>query len=151
MKTIKSYSTSPIYIISIRYNGELIRFNLEKELRLLIDSPNPNLKSQPSKYGFCLLVHKKLVTRWEELKAQRKRTYGRLFFKAKAKKINGRLMSDDLCKQWVEKHDDYFNITNKCIKAKDEADQLFSCIRAFEQRKDVLQTISSNTRSEKIS
>jgi hypothetical protein len=42
----------------------------------------------------------------------------------------------------------YVKITNMCIKAKDDADTIYAAVRAFEQRKDLLQTISSNRRRE---
>lgn len=148
MKTINSYRKSPVYIINIKYGKERVTFNLVEELKFNPDIINDDLKKQPIKYGFCLLIHKKLLTHWERLKAERKRVYGKLYFKAKERKLNGRAYSDDLCKAWVEKHDDYIKATEACIRVKDWADQLFSCIRAFEQRKDLMQTISSNMRKE---
>lgn len=138
-------------MVSIRYNGELVKFNLAKELRIMEHSINNEIKKQPTKYGFCLLIHKGLLTRFELLKSKRDKIYGRLFFKAKGQSLRGRPLSDDLCKQWVLKHDQYIQVTRECIKAKDSVDKIYACIRAFEQRASLMQTISSNTRSEKNS
>ena len=149
MRTLHSYRKSPINIISIKYGSERVSFNLATELRIDINSINDELKKQPSYYGFCLLLHKKLLTRFETAKMQRTKMWGRLYKLAKSKNgSNGRLMSDDASKAWVECHAKYIKVTETCIKAKDDADQIYSCLKAFEQRKDLLQSISSNARNQ---
>lgn len=150
MKRISAYKTSPIFVISVNYGGELVSFNLARELRIDIDQIDEELRKQPNHYGFCLLIHKTLLSKFETYKMLRKKTYGRLFIAAKSKKVNGRFMSDDVAKCYVESHPKYINISMKCIKTKDEADKMYSCIRAFEQRKDLMQSISSNRRAEKL-
>ena len=122
-----------------------------KELRLDERVLNEEMKGQASKYGFCLLLVGKLKTIFEELKVEKDRTYGRLYFKAKEQKSTstGRYLSDDMAKAWVEKHPQYIKACLACIKAKDNVDTIYSCIKSFEQRKDLAQSISSNLRNEK--
>lgn len=149
-KRLQAYGDSPLMIIRITHEGEKFTFNLYKELRIRNESlMNKDLQQQPSYYGFLMVLHKKLLSSFEELKSDRKKTYGQLFFKAKGEKLNGRPLSDDLAKAWVEKHSKYILATRACITAKDQADTVYSCVRAFEQRKDLLQTLSSNIRREK--
>lgn len=150
-KRLHQHYKLPFLTINIRYGGEKISFSLIKELRLNENALNDELKHQPSKYGFCLLVHKKLLTEFEKLKLQSNKIYGKLYFQAKEKKssVTGRLYSDDLAKAWVLKHPQYISSQLACIKAKDDADAIYSCIRALEQRKDLAQSISSNLRNEK--
>jgi len=150
MKRISQHYKLPFTIINVKYGNEKISFSLLRELRLNPDIINDELERQPSMYGFCMLLHSKLKTQFEQLKLEKKKTYGRLYFKAKERKSNitGRLFSDDLAKAWVEKHPDYIQACLVCIKAKDDADAIYSCIRSFEQRKDVAQSISSNIRSQ---
>lgn len=151
MKRLIKYKSSPIFQVRIKYGKELVSFNLSRELKIDEDTIDHQLTTQPTHYGFCLLLHKKLLTLFEEAKVDRKRVYGRKLLYAKEnKQMNGRPFSDDAAKAWVESHKEFVAASMKCIKLKDQADVLFSCIKAFEQRKDLLQSISSNRRSEKF-
>jgi len=150
MPRISSYYKSDFTIINIRYGNERVSFNLMQEVRITPDIINDELKGQASKYGFCLMLHKKLLTEFERLKLRKNKIYGILFFKAKEQKGQmGRYFSDDLAKAWVEKHPKYQKACLACIKSKDDADAIYSCIKAFEQRKDLIQSLSSNIRNEK--
>lgn len=126
-------------------------FNLARELKVSELQINEELKRQPSKYGFALFLHGKLKTNFEELKLERKKIRGRLYRKAKQTKVpsTGRPMSDDAAKAYVESHPQFLKISRRCIRAKDEADQMYSVVRAFEQRSNLIQSISSNLRNEK--
>lgn len=141
---------SQIPVIKINFAGEAIEFNLSQEVKISEIQLNSEIIKQPSKYGFALLLWGKLKTRFENSKVTKKRVYGRLYAKAKSQKMGntGRPMSDDLAKSWVESHEEYCKACRACIKAKDEVDQLYSVVKAFEQRAFLLQTISSNKRNE---
>lgn len=151
MSRIISHRKSGVLQVHIKYGKEVIKFNLWQELRIDEDKLNSELTKQANKYGFLLMLHKKLLTQFEELKVNRKEVFGRLFSEAKKSivKATGRPMSDDTAKIWVEAHKDYTHITRQCIKAKDDADAIFACVRAFEQRKDLIQSLSSNIRNER--
>ena len=150
MRRLSAHRKSKFLDIKIVYNGEKVNFNLVHELRVSPDLINDNLKSQPGYYGFCLLLHKKLLAQFERLKMERESIYGRLFLKAKSTKTMGsRPYSDDAAKAWVESHKEYKQITLNCIKAREDADCIYAAVKGFEQRKDILQSISSNVRSEK--
>ena len=150
-KELKHHYKLPFLNLNIKYGEEKINFNLLRELRLNPTRINEELQNQPSKYGFCLLLHKKLLTIFETKKVYLRKQYGRLYFQAKERKhkSTGRLFTDDMAKAWVEKHPDYINAQLACIKSKDDADAIYSCIKSFEQRKDVAQSISSNSRNER--
>lgn len=149
MKRLFAYKGSPILNVRIKYGKELVSFNLGAELKIDENKINHQLKTQPTYYGFCLMLHKKLVTRFEEAKMIRKKVYGRLFLYAKEnKKMNGRPYSDDAAQLYVESHAKYINATKDCIKTKDDADALYTCIKAFEQRAFLLQSLSANNRRE---
>ena len=150
MATLKSHYRLPFTQIRIQYGKENITFSLLRELRLSEDIINEELKGQASKYGFCMLLHSKLKTRFEELKVEKNKIFGRLYFQAKERKsqATGRPFTEDMAKAWVEKHPKYIKACLACIKAKDNADAIYSCIKSFEQRKDLAQSISSNLRNQ---
>jgi hypothetical protein len=137
--------------IKIQYGEEKVAFNLYEELKISPEKINDELMRQPGYYGFLLLLHKKLLTEFERAKTKRNKTWGKLYLKAKEMKstATGRLFTDDMAKAYVEKHPEFLDITEACIVAKDNADTIYSCVKAFEQRKDLIQSISSNLRNEK--
>lgn len=149
MKRLNAYRKSKVLDIKIRFNGELVSFNLATELRVNPDIINDNLKTQPGYYGFCLLLHKKLLSRFEQLKMERDAVYGKIFLNAKAtKNMNGRPYSDDAARAYTESHKKFKDISLQCIKAREDADIISAAVKGFEQRKDILQSISSNIRKE---
>jgi hypothetical protein len=150
MNYTKKFRNSSLSNIIVKYGGETFRFNLI-EIALVKESTlDSDLKRQPGYYGFCLLLQKKLTTEYEKLKQERKKLYGRLYLRAKEhlKSNSGRGYSDEAARAYVLCHKLYVNITDRCIQAKDSADSVYSVIRALEQRKDLMQTLSSNRRKE---
>lgn len=152
MKRLFKYRSSKINHVYIKFGNETINFNIFEEAKINEDDIEREIKSQPSKYAFLFVLHKKLLTKFETLRQNRQELYGKLYAisKGKVSKHTGRPFSDDLSKAWVESHSKYVKATKDCIAAKDAADILQGCVRAFEQRKDLIQTLSSNTRKERI-
>lgn len=150
MQRLKEYIKSKVNNIQIQYGKETISFNLWEEVKINEAMIDRELKTQPGYYAFCLSLHKKLLTIFETSKLNRKKTHATLLFQAKKKIQEGtsRPYTDDMAQAWVEKHKDYMQASRDCIKAKDDADAMYACVKAFEQRKDLLQTISSNQRKE---
>lgn len=132
--------------ININYGGKKIAFNLFDELRIDEDAISRELQQQPTHFAFVSMLQKKCQTRFEQLRQERKKLFGELYLHAKKKTHQNRPYSDDMCRAYVESHRRYRKITTECIKAKDDADILYSCVSGFLQKKDLLQTISSNNR-----
>lgn len=150
MGKLSKYYSSTINIISVRYGEEDIRINIARESRINEDTIEEEIKKQPSSYAFLSMLHKRLLTKFELLKLSRKSLYGRLLAEAKKRTgPSGRPLSDNDAKAWVECHKKYIKASEGCIMARDKADQLFSAVRAFEQRAALLQTLSSNLRRER--
>jgi hypothetical protein len=134
--------------IKITYGEEILKFNLFDELKVSEEMLTRELKEQASYYGYLFLLHKKLLTRFEYLKQEKRRIESELFIKYKTggNTTTGRAPSDDTAKAMVRKNKEYLKANHDCIKARDDADTIYACVRGFEQRKDLLQTLSSNNR-----
>lgn len=147
---LKRLRKSGLSQIKIKYGNEVHRFNLISITQINENTIDRELKRQPSYYGFCLLLQKKLNTEYEKLRQTRKKLYGKLYLRAKEslKSNSGRGYSDEAARAYTLHHKEYVRITQACIEAKDSADTMYSIIRALEQRKDLMQTISSNKRKE---
>lgn len=153
MKRLGKYTKSTLNQITINYGGEKISFNLMAEAKIVESNLMEEMESQPSNYGFLLLLHKKLTSQFEELKHDRKRLFAKLYLHAKENlksKATGRYYSDDAAQAYAECHPKFVKLTKRCIKAKDDADTIYSAIKALEQKKDLMQTISSNNRAQKF-
>lgn len=149
MKRLYAYRKSPINIIRIKYGKETITFNLFEETRIDPERLDTEIKGMPSKYGFLLLLHKKLLTKFEEAKSYKDKIRGSIYLNSKGKTgKNNRLYSDDASKAYTEGHERYIQAKRNCIRIKNDADLIYSCIKAMEMRANLLQTLSSNKRKE---
>lgn len=147
---LNKYRKSDINHIIVFYGVEKVEFNLWDEVNITEEIIDTELMKQASKYGFLLLLQKKLNTQFEQLRQRRKQAYARLVLRAKGRRgVNGRYLSIDDADAWVRARKSFIQLTDKCIKAKDSADAIYAAVSAFMQRKDLLQTISSNLRKEK--
>jgi hypothetical protein len=144
----KLAAASDLMNVRIKVNGELIAFNLYKEVRIEGNSINDDILSQPRLYSFLGAVHVQCVKAFEEAEANKKRIYATLYVSYK-KKVGpgGRPNSDDLAKALTEKSVKYKLAVKKSILAKEQMQIILNCLEAFKQRKDLIQSLSSNIRN----
>lgn len=148
---ISKYRKSDINLIDITYGGKRFKFNIWEETQIHEAGLEAEIKGQASRYAFVFTLHKKLLAKFETKKHERKAAFGRLLSQAKSKvQKNGRPYTDDAAKGWVESHKEYVGLTRECIQIREASDVLLGCVRAFEQRKDLMQTLASNLRKERI-
>lgn len=146
MERIKKYGKLDLMNIDIKYGKQRIQFNLFEEAKIKDEEGNHQLIVQPAYYGFIFLLHKRLLTQFEDAKQRRKRIWSREYLKAKQGGVGAKYLPDAMAEAKANSSKSFKNITSLCIKLKDNADTLYACVKAFEQRKDLLQTISSNNR-----
>jgi hypothetical protein len=144
-------STSNLMEIAIHYGNEKFRFNLFEELVVNENKINTELKEQPSCYGFISMLQKKLIRRMKDKEKEKDKVYGKLYLKYRSELCSetGRYYSDDMAKQKVIIHNDYQKAVEELIIAEEEVGIITSCVRSFEQRSDLIQTISANLRRER--
>ena len=150
MSKIRKYaSTSELMNISIRLGNEKFQFNLYQELAINTADLNTEIPMQPQMYGFLGMVVARLVKNLEEAEAHKKRVHAKLYVKYKDGKssLTGRPNSDDVAKALVEKSKLYKAVVSRYLLAKEQLQTIQFALEAFKQRKDLLQTLSSNNRS----
>jgi hypothetical protein len=137
--------------VSIRYGEEKFKFNLFEELIINENKINTELKEQPSSYGFISMLQKKLIRRMKDKEREKDKTYGRLYLKYKGElaEETGRYTSDEVAKQKAIVNPEYQKSLEDLFMAEEEVGIITSCVRAFEQRSDLIQTISANLRKER--
>lgn len=151
-KTLKDISsTSKINDIYIKYDGETFKFNLNKELSISPDKINKELTEQPSYYGFLLLLRNRLLAIKEDLEREADKVYASKYLST-CDKINSktnRPFSDKAAIQMALASGSYNLAKDKAIKAKQNFNDINSCVTAFEQRATLIQSLAANIRNEK--
>lgn len=151
MSIKKQITKSSILDISIRYKGDRIKFNLGEELVIDENQINKELKEQPSYYGFLLVLCSKLRRVRDDLKAQHKKVYYKkyIYHKSQTNTESGRITSNDLAEALANNEPDFQAALDKYNKAEEQLGTIESCVRSFEQRSHLIQSISANLRDEK--
>lgn len=144
-KLIKYAETSSIMEIKIKYNDQIFAFNLDKELRVSETNVAIHIKTQTRGYAFLAMLHKKLMIKVrDEQKALNRYKYGRLAeIKPKfstLKEAEANMSSDKKLLQ----------LENDLLHLEEARDTIEVAVRAFEMRKDLIQTLSANIRKEKL-
>jgi len=149
MKRIKEYaSSSSLMDVKISYGSETFEFNLFKELVVDENKINQEIKDQPSAYAFLSMLHKKLFRISKDKKAQMEKSYARAYMKYKSQldPDTNRLYSKESAKEMATKNPEF----NMAIKIYHQAEENYgiidSCVKSFEQRASLIQTLSANIR-----
>lgn len=146
----KLVNNSKVNEINIKYGKEKFSFNLNEELSITPSRINEELKSQPSYYGFLLLLRNRLLTTKEDKERESEKVYSMLYQKY-CEKINpktNRPYADKNAKELVIGSKRYNEAKIEFIKAKQDFNDIDSCVRAFEQRATLIQTLAANLRKE---
>jgi hypothetical protein len=148
----KIVKDSKINEIRIKYDGELFKFNLSSELSITEEKINSELKEQPAYYGWLLLLRNRLLTQMEDLEREVDKIYAHIYL-SQSDKINpktNRPFSDKAAIQKALSSEKYNSMKAKLIKAKLNYNDIVACVKAFEQRASLIQTLASNLRKETV-
>ncbi len=150
-KKLSKYTKgSSLMNISIEYNGEKITFNMYEELQINENTINAELKEQPSYYSFIGMLHKKLIRQAAEKEKSSERLWAKAYTKIKGEidPNTNRVTSNELAKEKANLDIKYKKGYSSYLVAKEQADTIGICLKSFEQRKDLIQTIAANLRRE---
>lgn len=149
MKKVNEYSEkSNLMKIKVDYDGETFSFNLFEELQINESTINREIKSQPSSYAFLSMLHVKMISIHDMAKKEMEATYSKIYseHREQINPISKRPYDKELAEALTLKNTTYRIKCQKYIKAKTNMQTLEACVKAFEQRSYLIQTISANTR-----
>lgn len=147
-RLIKYAWNSKIMEISISYGDDKFSFNLNSEILVDENRINEEIKEQPSAYSFLGMLHVKLERIKDDRKKEMEKAYSSTYIKYKSQ-INEqtqRPFSDDLAKEKAINSVKYQKAVLSYNKAKEDAGIIGHCVKAFEQRYALIQTLSANIR-----
>lgn len=150
-KIIKYAEQSSLMVIEINRGDEIFKFNLSEEVQINESAIAKELKGQPNAYGFLTLLHTELLRKLALKKIEEKKAYASAYLKHKngINKQTGRPNADDVAKQKAELDINYLSKQKQVIEMNANCNKIANCVKAFEQRGSLLQTLSANKRSEK--
>lgn len=139
---------SDIMNIQVNYGGEDFHFNLYEELSISEERRTRELKEQPSSYGFLSMLHKKLIKIKKEYEKDLNKCYASLY-SSKKEKINpktNRVYDKEYVHELVIMNKIYQAKLRRFLEAEHNVEILEVCVKSFEQRSNLLQTLSANER-----
>lgn len=155
-KAYQRIAKSSLNIVRIKVEGEEpLVINITRELTIRERTIQSHIQVQPALYATLSVMHRKAIAAFERLELLEQRVLGKLFKEYKTDreseyfKENHKLPSDDLCNHMALSDRRYTSVANQKIDAKEDMLILGSLVKSFEQKADLLQTISANYRRER--
>jgi len=147
-KLIEYSTNSAIMNIDIHYGSENFKFNLNEEIKVDENKINQEIKNQPSSYAFLSMLHVKLIRHAQDKKKEMEKMYAKLYVKYKNQidpKTN-RPTNDSLAKEKVINSIRFYELVDEYNRIQFEANVIEVCVKSFEQRYSLIQTLSANIR-----
>jgi hypothetical protein len=151
MGKIRGYAKkSDLMNISLIFKSEEFNFNLYEELAIDIDKINTEIKQQPSSYAFLSLLQKKLFKLMKISEGKKDKAYSDIYnkYKEKLNPQTQRPYDKDYASHIANAHPKHQLTLKEYYKVKDDYDTICTCVVAFEQRANLIQTLSANIRKE---
>ena len=137
-------------IIKIKIGAEVLKFNLHNELVISEDKISQEAMEQPSVYGYLSLIQKKLFRRKEDKAAEVEKLKAKAYLRAKGEidQYTRRPKSNEYAEYSAIADDEYQDGLKELSLIREQVGVITSCIKSFEQRASLIQTISANYRKE---
>jgi len=143
-------SNNKLLDIRIKYKREVFKFNLYEELKVDENKINSELKNQPSYYGFVgmLLIKLQRVKDDKEAEFYKKEAELYIEYKTSINPNTNRENSKELAEALVKENPAYQKLLKEFNNAKENVGIIKHCLSSFEQRSNLIQSLSANLRKE---
>lgn len=134
-----------INTLKVKFQGKILEINLNKELSInenLIDS---QLKDSPSSYYILCSIRDRSIKERNALAREKEAAYSQLWIYYKD---SNERWNNDYVTNKVLSSKKYGSICERYIKAEAKANQFISLCRAYENRDNIMRTISANLRKQ---
>jgi hypothetical protein len=137
--------TTDIMKMKVQYNKQTFSWDMFEELKIVETKLNSHVKGQTTSYAFLAMLHVKLKIKHRDQIKHVKRMKDGLMVKYK-----GKYKTVTEAEAFMySNHKELKEQEDKALQIEELKDLLEVCVRAFEQRKDMLQSLSANVRKEK--
>lgn len=148
-KKIPDYAaSSKLMNILVTYGDEEFSFNLYEELVIDEEKINAEAQSQPSSYAFLNMLYKKLFRLYKQSEYKLEKKYKKLFLRYKKDKdaLSGKAMANDMVEAMVVVNPEYQEMLAEHLELESQIMAIEVCVKGFEQRVNLIQTLSANIR-----
>ncbi len=137
-------------VITLKLNGESIKIDLNEELSFSETRINKELHQQPAHYAYLSMLLVKFKKELSKSQVELEKVRGELFIEYKSDIDNetGRPYSNDLALAKVLLEEDFITAQERVIENEEKYGIVKAAVDAFNQRKDLIQSLSANLRKE---
>lgn len=141
-------------ILRLRVDGKLYVINLAKELKIDDDLLNDAIREQPKIYYLLGAIHSKLVKDVKNFEKLKDKEYGKLFVyyltsrTSSFFKKNKYFPAQKVAEALVEHNETYLKLLGQLYETAEQRDTIDKCLKSFEQRFSLLQTLAANLRKQ---
>ncbi len=149
MSKLQKYAIkSQVMEVYIELGDEVFKFNLNEELQISEERINQETLNQASSYAFLSMVHKKLIkaARDAEMEAKKTRAQQYLNWKQDINPDTDKPYNDEQCSSHAEVSQKYQTALKRWTEIQEKCNVIETCVKSFEMRKDLIQTLSANIR-----
>jgi hypothetical protein len=143
-RLIKYAKEEDIMKVAIKYGEKTFRFNLGEETRIEEGNIQHNMIRHPQAYSFLIMLHKKCLAKMKDAQ----RTYRRIQARAK-ERYTAELGAVNRAEMAMLKDKKVIAAQKEYDKAEYDAWVVEACVKSMEVRKDLMQTLAANERTER--
>ncbi len=129
--------------LKVKFQGNDLEIDLNKELKINEDIINSQLCDSPSSYYVLCSLRDKYIKERNALEREKDEAYSQLW--VYYKDANERWNNDYVTNKVISSKK-YSSIYERYLKAEARASQFISLCKAYESRTDILRTINANLR-----
>lgn len=149
-KLLKQAEVSKLNRIKIEDGNSTFTINIYKELRVDEEVINDEIANHTRVFGYLSMLHNQLVeeVKSKELAADKLKGNLSKDFENQKNPSTSRPFSKDAINNRLLANPKYYKLLKGIIALERKRDDIKTCLKSFEQRKDLIQTISANRRVE---
>lgn len=134
---------SDIKPLKVKFQGQTLVIDLQKELSISENLINSQLKSSPSSYYILCALKDKYIRRRDSLEREKEVTYSELwiYFKNSNDRWNNEYVTHK-----VNSSKKYCSVYQRYLRAVDKANQFIAICKAYENREAILRSLNANLR-----
>lgn len=142
-KLNKYASKAKLMHIRIKYNDEVFKFNLFEELQIVETKKNDQIKEHAQSAAFLLMLLKKFEILVKDLDKERKKVKATRLIK-----LRETSESVKVAEIRIDSDKKYITAVDALLEVEEVKGVLEACVTSFNDRKELLQTLSANVRKE---
>lgn len=130
--------------LKILFQGKTYEIDLDQELMIDENMVNQSLRKSPSNYALLTMVRDRLVFKRDKLEKEKDQAYSKawLYYKESGN------VNNETATHKAESNKAYQGALKRWLRADYEATRIISICKAYENRENILRTVSANIRKQ---